>query len=294
VGSARTLVLQGQDNSKGRVTLTSITGPGYFKTIGMPLLRGRDFSPSDTKESPRVAIVNETAAAFFWPGQSPLGMVISFFPESLPVSIVGVARNANYLSVAEAPQAMVYLSLGQYYFSYGAVYLHTRGDPEAVLPAARQQLRMLDRNLVLDSETAAKTIRQSLWAQSLSADLLAVFGVLALLLATIGIYGVISYSVQQRTRELGIRLALGATTGDVQLLIVREGVRLVAIGVVVGMLGALAASRSVESLLFAIGARDAVTFVLVPSVLILVAILACWIPAHRATRVDPVIALRDE
>ena len=276
------------------MTLTSITGPGYFKTIGMPLLRGRDFNPADLKSSPRVAIVNEAAAAFFWPGRDPLGLVISFFPENLPVAIIGVARNANYLSVGEAPQVMVYLSLGQYYFPYGAVYLHTRGDPDAVLAGARQQLRALDRNLVLDSETAANTIGQSLWAQRLSANLLGVFGVIALLLATIGIYGVISYSVQQRKRELGIRMALGATMGDVQILIVREGIRLVAIGVVTGMAVALAASRAVESMLFVISSRDAVTFVLVPSILTLVAILACWIPAHRATRVDPAITLRDE
>jgi len=294
VGSARTLVLQGQDSSKGRLTLTSITYPGYFQTVGMPLLRGRDFTLEDTKTAPRVAIVNEAAAAFFWPGQDPVGQVISFFPENQPVAVVGVARNANYLALAEAPQAMVYLSMMQYYFPYGAIYIHTRGDPDSLLPTARQQIRTLDRNLVLDSESAATTIRQSLWTQRLSADLLAVFGVLALLLATIGIYGVISFSVHQRKRELGIRLALGATLGDVQLLILREGVRLVAIGVAVGTLVALAASHAVESLLFVISAQDALTFVLVPAVLTMVAILACWLPAHRATRVDPVVALRDE
>jgi predicted permease len=294
VASARTLVLQGQDNTKGRVTLTSVTSPGYFKTIGMPLLRGRDFSPEDAQGAPQVAIVNEAAAAFFWPGQDPVGQVISFFPDNVPVAIVGVARNANYLGIGEAPQAMVYLSLLQFYFPYGAIYLHTRGDPDAVLPAARQQVRTLDRNLVLDAETAATTIRQSLWAQRLSADLLAVFGALAMLLATIGIYGVISYSVQQRSRELGIRLALGASLADIQILILREGIRLVAIGVVVGTAAALAASRAVESLLFVISAQDAVTFVLVPSILTLVAILACWLPAMRAARVDPATALRDE
>ncbi|MDR3699154.1 MAG: ABC transporter permease [Candidatus Sulfopaludibacter sp.] len=294
VGSARTLVLQGQDSSRGHVTLTSVTSPGYFKTVGLRLLRGRDFSPTDIKSSPRVAIVNEAAAAYFWPGQDPVGQVISFFPENLPVSVIGVARNANYLSIGEPPQAMCYLSLLQYYFPYGAIYLHTRGNPDAVLPGAVRQLRTLDRNLVLDSESAAKTISGSLWAQRLSADLLAVFGGLALVLATIGIYGVISYSVQQRTREVGVRMALGATLNDIQVMILREGVRMVAVGVVVGTLVALAASRAVSSLLFVISAQDAVTFVLVPAILTLVAIFACWLPAHRATRVDPAIALRDE
>jgi len=294
VGSARTLVLQGQDNTHGRVTLTSVTYPGYFQTAGIRLLRGRDFSLQDTKQTPRVAIVNEAAAAYFWPGRDPVGQVISFYPENLPVSIVGVARNANYLTLGEAPQAMVYLSLVQYYFPYGAVYIHTRGDPEVVMAAARKQLRGLDPNLVLDAEAAATTIRQSLWAQRLLADLLAVFGILALLLATIGIYGVISYSVQQRTREMGIRQALGATRADIQILVVREAIRLVAIGVAVGSSVALAGSRAVNSLLFVGGARDAITFVLVPSLLILVSLFACWLPSLRATRVDPAIALRDE
>ncbi len=294
VGSARTLVLQGQDTSRGHVTLTSVVSPGYFQTVGMRLLRGRDFSPTDVKASPRVAIVNEAAAAYFWPGKDPVGQVISFFPENLPVSVIALVRNANYLSIAEPPQPMCYLSFRQYYFPYGAIYLHTRGDPDAVLPGARRQLRMLDPNLVLDSESASRTISESLWAQRLSADLLAVFGVLALVLATIGIYGVISYSVQQRTRELGVRMALGATQSDIQVMIMREGIRMVAIGVVVGTLVALAASRAVSSLLFVISAQDATTFVLVPSILTLVAIFACWLPAHRATRVDPSIALRDE
>jgi putative ABC transport system permease protein len=210
------------------------------------------------------------------------------------VSVIGVARNAHYLSIGEPPQAMCYLSLLQYYFPYGAIYLHTRGNPEAVLPGAVRQLRTLDRNLVLDSESAARTISESLWAQRLSADLLAVFGGLALVLATIGIYGVISYSVHQRTRELGVRMALGATLNDIQVMILREGVRMVAVGVVVGTLVALAAAQAVSSLLFVISARDAITFVLVPAILTLVAIFACWLPAHRATRVDPAIALRDE
>ncbi len=294
VGSARTLVLQGQEPGKGRVTLTSVVSPGYFQAVHMPLVKGRDFSPTEVQSSPRVVIVNEAAAAYFWPGQEAVGKMISFYPENLPVSVIGVARNANYLGVGEVPQSLCYLSLSQYYFPYGAIYLHTRANPDVVLAAARQQVRTIDANLVLDSETASRTLRETLWVQRLSADLLAVFGGLALALAIVGIYGVISYSVHQRNRELGVRMALGATANDIQVLILREGIRMVAIGVVVGTLVALAASRAVASLLFVISARDGVTFVLVPSTLILIAILACWFPAHRATRVDPMIALRDE
>jgi putative ABC transport system permease protein len=172
--------------------------------------------------------------------------------------------------------------------------IRTAGDPEAVLAAVHREVQAFDRNLLLQSETVNSTIRESLWAQRLSAGLLAVFGMLALLLATIGIYGVVSYLVAPRVRECGIRMALGATATDVQLMLLREGIRLVAVGVVFGLAIALLASRAVESMLFLVSSRDAVTFILVPSILSLVAILACWIPAQRATRVDPMVALRDE
>ncbi len=297
VGSSRTVLLQGQDNTvsgQGRQTLTSVTWPGYFKTVGIPILRGRDFTPRDDKSAPKVAIVNEAAAAHFWPGEDAVGKAIQFSGENLPVEIVGVARNANYREIGEAPEAMVYLSLAQYYFPYSVLYVHTSGDPDVVLGAVKQQMRTLDRNLVLDAESIRTTIRASLWAQRLSASLLAVFGVLALLLAAIGIYGVMAYSVHQRQREMGLRMALGATAMDVQWMIVGEGMRLVAIGVVVGTAIALAISRNVKGMLFAVSDRDAITFILVPAILALVAVLACWMPSLRATHIDPAIALRDE
>jgi predicted permease len=293
VGSSRVALLQGQDTT-GRLTLTCVTWPGYFRTVAIPLLRGRDFSPQDLPAAPRVAIVNEVAAAHFWPGEEAVGKVIQFAGENLPVRIVGVARNANYREIGEPPEAMIYLSLVQYYFPYSALYVRTAGNPDAVLGAVRQQMRALDRNLVLDTESIPATIRASLWAQRLSASLLAVFGCLALLLATIGIYGVISYSVHQRMREMGLRMAMGATSMDVQRLILREGMRLVAIGVLVGTILSLAISRHVKSMLFAVSEWDAATFLLVPGFLALVAMLACWIPARRATHIDPATALREE
>jgi len=155
-------------------------------------------------------------------------------------------------------------------------------------------VQALDRNLLLQSQSTRDIIHEALWAQRLSADLLAVFGSLALTLAAIGMYGVISYSVNQRRREFGVRMALGATAGDVEALVLREGIRLVAFGVVVGMALALVVSSAVESMLFATAARDALTFVTVPAILALVGVIACWIPAHRATRVDPAQALREE
>lgn len=297
VTSARTVLLDGQENTvsgTGRYILTTAVGLGYFRTLGIPLLRGRDLTPLDQSTSPHVAIVNQAAAAHFWPGENPLGKRLHFLGDTAPAEVVGVARNANYQTIGEKSQALIYLSLLQYYVPTSVLYIRTSGDPEAVALAVRRAMQPLDRNLLLQSESVAFTIRESLWAQRLSAGLLTVFGGLALLLATIGIYGVVSYSVSQRGREIGVRMALGATAADVQMMILGEGVRLVAIGVLLGMTIALAISRVIQSMLFVIGARDAMTFILVPSILTLVAILACWVPARRATRIDPSTALRDE
>jgi predicted permease len=297
VSGARTVLLEGQENTAsgtGRYILTTAVGLGYFRTVGIPLLRGRDLQNLDTPTSPHVAIVNEAAAAYFWPGADPIGQRLRFLGDNAPAEVVGVARNANYQAIGEQPQAFIYLSLAQYYFPTTVLHIRTSGDPEAQAIAVRRAMQPLDPNLLLQSESVGFTIRESLWAQRLSAGLLTVFGGLALLLSTIGIYSVISYNVNQRVREIGVRMALGATAGDVQVMILREGIRLVAIGVLVGMTGAVAASRVVQSMLFVISARDAATFVLVPSILTLVAIVACWVPARRATRVDPSIALRDE
>ena len=297
VASTRTVLLEGQDPSaagQGRSTLTSVVSPGYFQTMGIALVRGRDFRPADTKTTPRVVIVNATAAAAYWPGRDPVGQHISFAGEGLPVEVIGIVKTANYLAIAEPPQPLVYLSLVQYYFPTAVLYVRTAGDPEAVMGAVRRQVQSLDRNLLLQTETLQTSIRELLWAQRLSAGLLATFGVLALLLTTIGIYGVISYSVRQRTREIGVRLSLGATVGDVRRMILWEGLRLVAIGVAAGEGAALGAAGGVGSMLFLQNPRDLLTFTLVPAALVAVGALACWIPAMRATRIDPSVALRDE
>jgi predicted permease len=297
VSAARTVLLEGQDNTvsgRGRTTLTSVVWPGYFRTVGIPLVSGRDISMLDEASAPRVAIVNEAAATHFWPGENAIGKRLHFFGDTIPAQVVGVARNANYQAIGEAPQALIYLSLVQYYFPTAVLYFRTGGDAETVAAAVKRQLQPLDRNLMLQAESVGKTIRESLWAQRLSAGLLGVFGCLALVLATVGIYGVISYSVSQRAREIGVRMALGATAGDVQRMILRESLSLVVTGVCIGTIVALGASRTVEHMLFEISARDVATFVLVPTLLAIVGSIACWIPAIRATRIDPAVALREE
>jgi predicted permease len=297
VSLARTVLLEGQEDTtsgKGLFTLTSVVWPGYLRTVGIPILRGRDFSLLDTATTPRVVIVNEAAAMAYWPGENPIGKRIRFFGDNAPVEVVGIARNANYQAIGERPQALIYGSLVQYYFPTAVLYVRTKGDPEAVSAAVRRGVQTLDRNLLLQSESVGGIIRESLWAQRLSAGLLGVFGGLALVLAAVGIYGVVSYSVNRRVREIGVRMALGATPAEVQTLILTEGIRLVAMGVVAGLAMALAGSRAVAGMLFATSPHDAATFVLVPSILTLVGVLACWFPALRATRIDPAVALRDE
>ena len=293
VSLSRTMSAQDREGS-GRIILSEFVWPGFLRAVGIPLERGRDFAATDGQTSPRVAIVNRAAADAYWPGEDPVGKRVKFFGETTATEVIGVARTANYQAIGEKPRPFVYLSMLQYYFPSSVLSIRTAGDPAAVLTTVRREVQAMDRHLLLQAETVNTTIGNALWAQQLSATLLAIFGMLALVLATIGIYGVVSYLVAHRVREFGIRMALGATAADVQLMLLREGVRLVFVGVLVGMAIALIASRAVESMLFVVSSRDAATFVLVPAILTLVAVLACWIPALRATRIDPMTALRDE
>jgi len=297
VSLARTVLLQGQENTAsgaGRQTLTSVVGPGYFQTMGIPLLQGRDFTFFETAGSPRSAIVNEAAAARFWPGENAIGKRLHFFGDPLPAEVVGIARNANYQNLNEPPQPLLYLSLYQYFFATGVVVVRTYNNPEYVAAILRHEMQSLDRNLLLQSESVERTIRESLWAHNLSGVLLAAFGILALLLAALGVYGVVSHAVTLRWREIGVRMALGGTGTNVQRMVLLDGMRMITVGITAGILIAAAVGRAVRSMLFVIGPNDGFTFVLAPAVLVLAGLLACWVPAWRASRVDPAIALRDE
>jgi putative ABC transport system permease protein len=297
VAGQRSLRIEGRDtpDSPARPALTSIVWPGYFRAIGIPLLRGRDFSDPEVQTAPHVVIVNETAAAQFWPGENPIGKRIWLTTETAaPIEVIGIARTVNYQNLGEPAQPMLYLSLKQYYFPTATIYVRTASDPAPVIAAVRRDLQGLDPQLLLQAETFDLTIRDLLWSQRLSAMLLSVFGGLALVLAVVGIYGVISYSVRQRRREMGIRMALGAAPHDVQYLVLGEGVRLIAFGVIGGSILALALAGSVESMLYLSNPRDMFTFTLVPAFLTMVGVLACWIPARRSSEADPAVALREE
>ncbi|HEX9760871.1 MAG TPA: ADOP family duplicated permease [Candidatus Acidoferrales bacterium] len=268
-------------------------GPDYLRTMEIPLVRGREFTREDKLGQTLVAVINETLVERYWKDRDPIGSRIFFGPD--PITIVGVARNSKYRQLNEAPAPMVYLSLLQFYRSDANLHVRTDGDPMALAGPVQEVIRSLDPNLpVYALRTLEGNIEAASFQQRLAGNLLGVFGALALLLAAVGIYGVISYAVGQRTHEIGIRMALGAQPRDILRLVVGHGMLLTGIGLVLGTGAAFGAAQLMSSLLFGVGATDPLTFVGVPIVLGAVALLACWLPAHRATRVDPIKALRYE
>ena len=297
-GLARTIFLEGQDEKSGkRGTLTSLNdvSSGYFQTVGIPLLRGRAFNDLDRKETKPVAIANHAMAKHFWPGENPLGKRFHFYGETQLLEVVGEVADSWQFGVAEDPQPVAYMPITQDYSPFGVLDVRTAGNPSAVIPSVREQVQSIDRNLAFIAvNTIGELLDQGLWAPRMGAMLLGVFGLLALLLATVGIYGVLSYSVSQRTQEVGIRMALGATSRTVLGLVVGQGMLLVAIGVGIGLAGSLGLARLLASLLFGVKTSDPATFAVVSLVLAVAAFVATYIPARRATKVDPITALRYE
>lgn len=295
-GLARTIFLEGQDEKSGqRGTLTTLddVSPGFFQTEGIPLLKGRAFTDLDRKGTTPVAIVNLAMARHFWPGEDPLGKRFHFFGDAMLLEVVGEVADSWQFGVGEDPQPAAYLSIAQDFSPFGVLHVRTSGNPANVIPSVREEVQSLDRNLALvNVNTVGEILDQGLWAPRMGAILLGVFGLLSLVLATVGIYGVLSYSVSHRIQEVGIRMALGATPIQVLGLVVKQGMVLVAIGVAIGLAGSLGLARLLASLLFGVHASDPLTFAGVSLVLVAVALMATYIPARRATKVDPMVALR--
>jgi putative ABC transport system permease protein len=272
----------------------NVVGPSFFKTLGIPLLRGRDFNDRDVEGRPRAAIVNETMVKTHFAGVDPLGKRISFGGVNGPwYEIVGVARDSKYARLGEPPLPVAYIPVAQNHETGMTLYVRASGSPASLIASIRHEIQAIEPNLPLPGvETMSQTIGASLYAARMGAWLLGVFGGLALLLAAVGIYGVLSFSISRRTREMGIRLALGAETQDVFLLVVRDGMLLVVVGIAIGLAAGLAAARSVSSLLYGVQPSDLPTFTAMTAVLAVVALVACAIPARRAMRVPATIALR--
>jgi predicted permease len=294
-GFARTVFQEGQDASDpraGRFVQITVTGDDYFETMGIPLLRGRDFGPADTPDAPQVVIVNETMARRFWPGEDAIGRRFRFSGQDQLTEVVGVARDSKYNFIGEDPQPHLYQPLRQAPQAAVTVILRT-DNPEAALGTVRSAVQQMEPTLPLTGVfTMAAIFEQALWAARLGATLLGVFGLLALALAAVGVYGVMAYSVSQRTREIGVRLALGASVGRVQRQVLVQGLLLTGAGVIAGLAGGVALSRLVVGLLYDVSPYDPVTLTALPAILLAVAALAIYVPARRASRVDPVVALR--
>ena len=270
--------------------------PEYFQTMGIPLLRGRDFGPQDSSEGPGVVIINEAMARRFWPGQDPIGRQVTFGVGSRPsFEIVGVVRTGKYHSLRETPEPFMYRPIAQFYSYRTTLIVRTANDPGPMLATAEREIHQLDPNLpVIGAETMRDYMKLPLFPARATGMLLGAFGLLALALAVTGLYGVVAYVVSQRTREIGIRMALGANRAEVLNMVLRQGLVLALAGVTLGVIMSLAVTHVLSKLLYGIHSTDPATYVAVSLVLMSVASLASYVPARRATKVDPMVALRYE
>ena len=280
-----------------RLSLSAIT-PGYFRTLGIPLVEGRPFTDADTGESHLVAVINQTMAKEFWPNQDPMGRQFRIDSESAtPVQVVGIARDTKYSNIFEKPTPFCYLPLTQHYVFIETLIVRSVLPTDTVMREVEGQLHQLAPGLpAFDVQTMNQALDGpgGFYRFRFGAYLAAALGMLGLILATVGVYGVISYSTSQRTHEIGIRMALGARPGDIWRIVVREGLAILAFGISIGILAALGLSRVVAASLYGVSAHDPLTYLAVTGLIATVTLLACYVPARRAIRVDPMVALRYE
>ncbi len=272
--------------------------PNYFDTLGIKLLRGRVFESSDTPTTPLVAIIDEKLARHYWIGGDPLGKRIKLGGQTSNapwLTVVGVVRSVKNRRLDEDPKYYIYQPFSQWPRRETSIVARTSTEPTQVVSALRREVKALDPELPLfDVATVAETVRRSVTTRLLASSLLTIFAITALLLAVIGIYGVISLNVNNRINEFGIRMALGAPPGNIRRLVVSEGMRVAVIGAAVGLVAALLLTRLLENLLHGISSTDPLTFIAVTGVLTIASLVASYIPARRATKVDPLVALRYE
>ena len=286
---------QTDPNNRGTLVNFDDVTPGHFETMRIPLLSGRDFTDFDRENTTRVAVINEAMAKMVWPGQEPLGKRFAIVQEPHLLQVVGVVGTAVIGQIGEEPQPIAYLPMRQAYSPAAALVVRTNGNPEPLLGAVRTQVQPIDKNLAFtNGQTVQQILGQGLWAARMGAALLGLFGALALILASIGIYGVLAYSVAQRTSEIGLRMALGAQPRQVLGLVLKQGMLLALAGATAGILVALPVARQAAGLLYGVSATDPLTYVGITLLLMAVALLACYLPARRATRIDPLVALRVE
>jgi predicted permease len=291
------IVGQNSSDPQTRFIRNNVVGDDFFIAMGIPLVQGRGFGPGDTSKAPKVAVISESMAQRFFPNISPIGQRFGINgPESSnQIEIVGMVKDAKYGNLTEQFKPMAYYPIAQRPSPFGNFVVRFSGSAAAVVPQLREVIRQVNHNLPVDEVVSlTEFIDRSLVQQKLVARLASFFGLLALLLACVGLYGVMSYAVARRTNEIGIRMALGAQSRSVLWLVFREALILVAIGLVIGLLVSLATTKTAATLLFGLKPNDPLTIALATLVLTGVASLASYLPARRAARVDPIEALRDE
>jgi predicted permease len=272
---------------------TATAGPNYLRTMQIPLVAGRDFTEQDTATSQPVAIVNEAFAHRYWPNEDGVGKRVDAVGGWR--TIVGVTRISSYYSLRESSVPFIYLPVLQDYSDEVTIHARVAGDPLTYRAAVEKAVHELNANLpVYDESTLESRVQVASTGQRIAGTFVGAFGLLALILAAVGIYGVIAYTTRQRTHEIGLRMALGAQSTDVFRMVLGNGLRLIVTGLACGLLLSLALTRFLRTVLFGVGATDFITFAAVGLLLSAVALLACYIPARRAMRVDPMVALRYE
>ncbi len=296
------IFVEGQPSERGAnapLAMVATVNPAYFQTMGTPLLHGREFNDQDREDTELVAVVNEAFVKQLLQYErtgDAIGKRVGMRTEKGPfVRIVGVVEDGKYFNIAETPRPFLWGPFSQNYYGSASLIVRTSGPPQSFIAAVRNEMRALDPTLpIYGVKTMSEHMRLALFPSRVAATMLGAFGFVALTLAAIGIYGVTSYSVAQRTREIGIRMALGAQLFDVLKLVVNQGIKLTIIGVGIGLLGSYLATRAMAALLYGVSATDTTTFIGVSVLLIVVALAASYFPARRATKVDPLVALRYE
>jgi putative ABC transport system permease protein len=292
------VIIEGQgpfsNGQRPEADYTTVT-TDFFRTLQIPLLKGRQFTERDTKDAPGVIIINDILARRCWPNEDPIGKRFTVGFEKSPREIVGVVGSIKQTTLDAQARPAMYMPHLQSPNSGLTVIVRTTGEPLAIAAAVREQVRALDKDVpVSHVRTMEEVFGTSVAQPRFSMLMVGLFAALALVLAVVGIYGVMAYSVSRRAHEIGVRMALGARTSQVLKLVLKEGMTLTLVGIAIGLFGAFALTRVIATLLFGVSTRDPITFVGVSTFLAAVALVACYIPARRATKVDPLVALRYE